>query len=351
LKVEPTLDKVALSKMIHREYGLSVERLRFLPTGWTATCYAADCTDGQRYFLKLTSDSGLVPYCASDRDFYLPLTHQMCTKRILPHIACPVRAEDGSFAVHWNGYLMILFHFIEGEVVGFDRVSGDVLRELIRLIGVLHRSTPDLEIGVEKPLVERFDIAFEGDLMDGLETLASITPSDRRGQWALRELLLPLQDELLSRLDRLRELQARARASAREMVVCHTDLHGGNLMMDRQGNLYIIDWEGAMIAPPEHDLFFFAGYDTFWDDLLPIYEGENGPADLDSDVFGFYTYRRNLEDLMDYVVRILHYSTDDEQDRQDLEEIDETCIAGWPYLEPTIKQINERLAERKQKKA
>ncbi len=54
---------------------------------------------------------------------------------------------------------------------------------------------------------------------------------------------------------------------------------------------------------------------------------------------------------MDYVVRILHYSTDDEQDRQDLEEIDETCIAGWPYLEPTIKQINERLAERKQKKA
>jgi hypothetical protein len=86
-------------------------------------------------------------------------------------------------------------------------------------------------------------------------------------------------------------------------------------------------------------------------DLLPIYEGENGPVNLDSDVFGFYTYRRNLEDLMDYVVRILHYSTDDEQDRQDLEEMNETCIAGWPYLEATIKQIDEKLAEREQKKA
>jgi thiamine kinase-like enzyme len=45
--------------------------------------------------------------------------------------------------------------------------------------------------------------------------------------------------------------------------VCHTDLHGENLMVDDRGNLYILDWETAMIAPPEHDLFFFAGYDSF----------------------------------------------------------------------------------------
>jgi hypothetical protein len=54
---------------------------------------------------------------------------------------------------------------------------------------------------------------------------------------------------------------------------------------------------------------------------------------------------------MDYVARILTYSTDDEQDRQDMKESNEYCITGWPYLEPTIKQINERLAERRQKKA
>jgi spectinomycin phosphotransferase len=348
LKVEPVLDKTALLETIHREYGLSVERLRFLPTGWTAYCYTADCTDGGRYFLKLTSDSGLVPYAASDRDFYLPLTYQLCTKRILPHIACPIRAQDGRFSIDWENHVLILFHFIEGDVVGFDRVSGDVLRELVRLVGVLHRSTPHIE--VEKPFVERFDIAFEGDLMDGLETLATITLSNRQGRWELRELLLPLKDELLSRLDRLRELQTLAKASDREMVVCHTDLHGENLMMDGRGVLYIIDWEGAMIAPPEHDLFFFAGYDIFWDDLLPIYEDEKGPVDLDSNVFGFCYYRRNLEDLTDWIVRILYHNTDYEQDREDLRGIAKDCIAGWPYLEATIKQIDEKLAERKQQK-
>jgi Ser/Thr protein kinase RdoA (MazF antagonist) len=348
LKADPITDHTGLAKVLRRAYGLSIDRLTFVPAGWTDGCYVVECTGGERYFLKLSSDSGLVPYAASDRDFYLPLTHQLCTKRILPHIACPVRTKDRRFTVDWEDYLLILFHFIEGQVVGFDSVSGDVLRELASLIGVLHRST--LHIEVEKPLVEKFDIAFEDNLMEGLETLAGITPSDRPGRWALRKLLLPLKDELLGRLDRLRELQALARASDREMVACHTDLHGGNLMMGEQGELYIIDWEGAMIAPPEQDLFFFAGYDTFWDELLPIYEGENGPVDLDSDVFGFYCYRRNLENLMDYVVRILHYSAGDEQDRQDLEEMNEDCIAGWPHLEPTIRQISERLAQRKQKK-
>ena len=103
-----------------------------------------------------------------------------------------------------------------------------------------------------------------------------------------------------------------------------------------------------MIAPPEHDLFFFSGYDYFWDLFLPNYEREFGPVSLDSNVFGFYYYRRNLEDLTDWVVRILHHNTDDEQDREDLRGIAEDCVAGWPYVEPTIRKINARLTQRAQ---
>ena len=128
--------------------------------------------------------------------------------------------------------------------------------------------------------------------------------------------------------------------------MCHTDLHGWNLMMDGQGTLHIIDWEGAMIAPPEHDLFFFAGYDYFWDLFLRNYEREFGPVSLDSNVFGFYYYRRNLEDLVDYVVRILYHNADDEQDREDLGEVADYCIAGWSDLEPTINRIEAKLAQR-----
>jgi len=341
LKTEPSIDKIALIETVRREYGLCIESLNFSPTGWVAHCYVVDCAGGERYFLKLCGDSGQIPLAASDIDFYLPLTYQLCSKRILPHIACPVRTRTGRFTACFENHLLILFDFIAGKIVGHDGLSDEILVKLAELVGILHKSTSKIE--VEHPFYERFDMAFEDNLVNGLDVLAGITSNDRNGKQELRKLLLPRKDEILGYLHRLKELQALAKAAGKEMVVCHTDLHGENLMVDDQGNLYILDWENAMIAPPEHDLFFFAGDDYFWDFFLPNYEGEFGPVNLDSNVFGFYYYRRNLEDLTDWIIRILYHNTGDEQDREDLQGIAEDCIAGWPYVETTIRDIETKL--------
>lgn len=342
MKTEPTIDKTALVETVRREYGPEIERLTFVPVGWVAYCYIADCVGGERYFLKLDNNSGEIPYAASNRDFYLPLTYELCTQRILPHVACPVRTRTGQFTASFAEYVLILFDWIEGETVGFGDLSDDILMKLARLVGILHKSASQIEL--EHPFYERFDIAFEDNLVNSFDVLEHITSNDRWGKRELRELFLPRQDEILDHLRRLKELQTLAKATGKEMVVCHTDLHGGNLMTDAQGNLYILDWENAMIAPPEHDLFFWAGYDYFWDSFLLIYEREFGPASLDSDVFGFYYYRRNLEDLIDLALRILYRSTDYEQDGEDLHWVSE-CMSGWPSLETTIRKIEAKLIE------
>ncbi len=342
MKIEPIIDKNALIETVRREYGPDIERLTFVPVGWVTSCYIADCAGGERYFLKLDSD-WTQPFAASNRDFYLPLTHQLHTKGILSHIPCPVKTRTGRFTAPFGEYVLILFDFIEGETVGFDNTSDEILLKLARSVGILHKSIEQIE--VEHPFYERFDIAFENDLMNSLDVLAGITSGDPEGKRELRDLLLPRQDEILALLNRLKELRTLARASGKEMVVCHTDLHGGNLMTDTQGNLYILDWENAMIAPPEHDLFFWAGYDLFWDSFLPIYEREFGPARLDSNVFGFYYYRRNLEDLADFVHRILYRNTTDEQNKEDLYWIREDCTSCWSSLETTIANIEVKLVE------
>jgi hypothetical protein len=71
---------------------------------------------------------------------------------------------------------------------------------------------------------------------------------------------------------------------------------------------------------------------------LPI-EGLNG------DLFGFYFYRRNLEDLTDWVIRVLCENTRDEQDENDLNGILEDCMDGWPHFETAIEQIKAQLAD------
>jgi spectinomycin phosphotransferase len=101
-------------------------------------------------------------------------------------------------------------------------------------------------------------------------------------------------------------------------VICHTDLHGGNLMFDQNGDLFLLDWENAMLAPPEHDLFFIAGEPESWDVFLPPYVKEAGLVTPDPDLLGFYWYRRALEDVAGFLARILAEEGNPERDREDV---------------------------------
>lgn len=343
MKTEPLLDKRALIAALQHTYGYDIEELLFLPAGWAAYNYVAGCPDGHRLFLKLYDQQAPDMTVASDPRFYLPLTYQLCTQQILPCIPCPIPARHGQLSTHFGTYELQLWTHVDGRTLGLDDLSDEVLTELAHLVGILHRSLPQLHF--EHPLVERFDLPFERDLLQGLQALESVTDSDRTGQRRLRELLLPRRDELLHLLERLRQLQGRARADGRRMVVCHTDLHGENLMRDAAGTLYIIDWETAMIAPPEHDLFFWAAEERFWDQFLPLYEEEVGLARLEPDALAFYVYRRNLEDVAGFVQHVLCQNTGDEQDTGDLGFLEE-CLADWPRLEPTVAAVSARLKAR-----
>jgi spectinomycin phosphotransferase len=339
----PSIDERSLTQVLHREYGLRVERLTFLKKAWVANCYAADCAGRARYFCKFYGDARQAHAYARDVDFYLSLTYALATEQILPTIACPVQTLNKSFSVCFDGHLLILFHWIEGQTLGFGPLPDDVLPRLGTLVGTLHASTP--QITTLKPPHEQFDIPFYADLVNGLDTLHHITPTHTFGQQELSRLLLPRRDAILRLLDRLQDLAARTKARDREQVICHTDLHGGNLIRDDRGTLYILDWEGTVLAPPEHDLIFCAWDDRFWDLFLPSYQRAFGPTHLDSTAFGFYLTRRNLEDLADFIVRILYEQNGDEQDRVDLQGMVDDCIADWPALEQASAAIETRLQQ------
>src|SRR5512139_3137368 len=98
MKSKPTIHTSVVLKTIRQAYGLPVERVAFLTTGWISYCYQAETAAGERYLVKLYDQSGPAPLLASSRDFYLPLTHQLCTSQLLPQIACPVPTRDGSFS-------------------------------------------------------------------------------------------------------------------------------------------------------------------------------------------------------------------------------------------------------------
>jgi aminoglycoside phosphotransferase (APT) family kinase protein len=66
-------------------------------------------------------------------------------------------------------------------------------------------------------------------------------------------------DEILDLVRRAHRLAPALQARSPEYVLCHSDIHAGNILIDTSGVLYIVDWDDPILAPKERDLMFIGG--------------------------------------------------------------------------------------------
>lgn len=339
MKNETLIDKEKFIQAIQQGYGFEIANIEFLLRGWGGDCYLVETKKGERYFLKVHDDATYMGTAVTSRDFYLPLMDELFSKRILPRIPHPIKTLDNNYRLGVGSNELVLTNFIEAELVGFGHLPDNVLAQLAEAVGILHRCKALIEI--PHPLIEQFEISFEADLLWSIDDLDKSSSDDSPGKRLLKNTLLPYKNKTLDSLQRLKDLQRYAKSTNKAMVICHTDLHGGNLMMDDQGNLYILDWENALIAPPEHDLFFFTGDERFWDIFLPPYERQFGPVSIDTEVLRFYYYRRTLEDIAGFVFRILLGDGGEDRDREDIEWL-KGNLTDLENIEKTVSGIQTR---------
>jgi spectinomycin phosphotransferase len=117
----------------------------------------------------------------------------------------------------------------------------------------------------------------------------------------LAELLRTKRDQivdLLARADRL--AQALAQRS-QEYIVCHGDLHAGNLLLAANDAVYIVDWDTVILAPKERDLMFIGGglIDPAWaphEEERLFYQGYGHTA-IDPMAVAYFRYERIIQDI------------------------------------------------------
>jgi spectinomycin phosphotransferase len=112
--------------------------------------------------------------------------------------------------------------------------------------------------------------------------------------------------DLIGRAERLAQtLQARSPA----FVVCHSDVHAGNILIDANDDLYIVDWDNPILAPKERDLMFpggcqgFSGHTAQEEETL-FYQGY-GQTQIDPIALAYYRYERIVEDIAVYCEQLL----------------------------------------------
>lgn len=343
MRVETPIDHQALLETVRVLYGLNVSSLEYLGKGMVNSYRMTG--PGGTHFLKLFPDTPYGREAATRLKGEHALLIALHEHHVLERIPSPVRALDGSTRSSFGQMTFAVYAYIEGRTLWGEEQT--ILEPLAETVAWLHAGAFKLR---SKPLVlpvpdEDFSLPFEADLMRHLSQLEQTPANARPGVLALRDLLLPRQDELLGKLERVRHFQRIARGQPREQVVAHTDMHGGNLLLDPEGALWVLDWETARIAPREHDLWMFH---AMLEDFLSVYDATpETPAKLDADLFGFYMYRRTLEDIAVDVQSIMNEASSDEHATQDIAIIEDNVLGWWPRLEHDLERVRLTLRKRK----
>lgn len=310
---------------LRAEYGLECARLAFLPIGAdvNTAVYRADISNGAACFLKLRKGAFdpvtvEVPHLLKTRG---SAAIRAATIAPLETRAGRLWGELGSDDLDRHDrdhYKMILYPFVEGQDGYQAALSkrqwveyGAALRGLHNLAvppqlamripreTFSNRFRDQARVYLAQALARRFDAPAASSGAKGL--LAA--PVAARLAAFMRERRDTIA-HMLDRCDRLGEA-LRAREPL-EFVLCHADLHPGNLHLSPGGALYLVDWDNIIFAPKERDLMSIgAGMDgdqgqgeaLFYSGYCRGDSHGNGPADLDRAALAYYRYERIIEDI------------------------------------------------------
>ncbi len=147
--------------------------------------------------------------------------------------------------------------FTAWERVEADRGAGLDFRQLGAEIGRLHRIDPDAAAAeMALPWCDEAQWLDLDPILDAAEAADVVLPGDigiLRGCW-----------------EQLRSWGDRCRAAGGPPVVCHGDVHPGNVIM-RRGRPVVVDWDTICLGPPQWDHAALLTWSDRWDGEIGAY--------------------------------------------------------------------------------
>lgn len=288
------LPEAALAAALGRWWGMSVTAADYLAVGWGSHHWAVTDAAGTRWFV--TADE-LEHKRVTERE---PLDAAFGRLRAAlaaatdlrdsgaAFVVAPVQAGDGEPLVRVNdGFGVAVYPFLDAQRFDWGEFSSPEHRlGVLRLVTAVHTAPAAAS---RRAPVDDFSVPHR----DALE--AALDPANDaagRGPYALRTSLLvrgnaePIR-QLLARYD---GLVARARPG--RAVLTHGEPHPGNTMLTASGWM-LIDWDTALVAPPERDLWLIDSGDGT---MLDAYADATGVSPV-PDLVEAYRLRWTVADI------------------------------------------------------
>lgn len=234
-------------------------------------------------------------------------------------VAAPRRSRDGRPWSVRDGRRLSMSPWAAGPHGWQAPMSRNQWMALGRVLRAAHDLTPDPALAATLAH-ETYDPTPQVRLCDDVDARLAHPGRGDAGDDLIdvvRQTWLRDRDRIIAVRDQALDLgrRLRARRVRPADVVCHSDAHGGNVVVRGAGDVVLLDWDDAVFGPKERDLMFvmspglwFAGtdhHDGFAD-------GYGVAATVDPEVLAYVRSVRALDDVADLAAWVLdphRYST------------------------------------------
>jgi spectinomycin phosphotransferase len=235
----------------------------------------------------------------------------------LEFVLAPVPAIGGRVLRRLTGrYSLVVHPYLAHSHSGQDGefASSADRHAVLALLVRLHCAT------AARPPADDFEVPGRPALLAAMHSTGEPWQAGPYGPRA-RDLLARHATDLHALLAAFDELAGRVRAKAGRMVITHGEPDPGNVLKTPAGFVFV-DWESALLAPPERDLWALAESDP---GLLDAYSAATGTA-IDTDALALYRMWFDLAEISLYI-RWFRSNHDDTAD----------AAEGWQNLQDFLR--------------
>lgn len=287
---KPPLEDEKIAACLKKTYNLSLTTIEFLPIGHDsyAGVYRVQ-GNGQSYFLKVKRDA------VTELSVRLP---RYLKEQGIEQVVAPIPTMTGQLWGKIDDFTLILYPYIEGKTGMAGGLShsqwiafGAALRQLhsVRLSPELLNITP------KEPYLPNPQWSA---LFKQVQASVGSQPYDSPAEKQLAAFWVSKRQEISQIVDRTEQLGRMLKNKSLDFVLCHSDIHTNNVLIDTQGRLFIVDWDQPMLAPKERDLMFVTVGGFMSDERKEaLFFKGYGQTTIDPLALAFYHYVRAVEDL------------------------------------------------------
>ncbi len=331
---KPDLPDEKIIACVQDAYGLSIAQAAFLPLGadLNTAVYRLEAGDGTAYFFKLRRGA------FDETSVTLPkFLHDQGSDEGRSPIIAPLPARSGQLWAGLDDFKTILYPFVEGQdgyqIPLTDRQWRDFGAALKRIHTL--EIPPALRSRIRRETYSPRWREIARAFMEEIGERAYADPVAAR----MSAFLQDKRDAVLDLVERAERLAQALQEQPRPLVLCHSDLHAGNLLIAGPETFYIVDWDDPILAPKERDLMYpgggqFAGWRTPQEEEALFYQGyypgdpPGGlPAQVDPYALAYYRYERIIEDIAVYCQQIFSSNEGGEDREQALYDLETNF---WP---------------------